>query len=82
MTPPPPDAPLCKLVPVFTPNHGRWMFALLCQLDEQLSGDDISVLRTLAREVLRLIKEERTHRKEGSADVRINISGGSLWLFD
>jgi len=50
----------------FTPTHSRWIFALLALLDGHLSSDEISVLRSLAREVVKLIKEERTQRDQNT----------------
>lgn len=47
----------------FTPCHGRWIFALLCRLDAQLTSDEISLLRKLARDALQLIKEEISLQK-------------------
>lgn len=43
------------------PFHSRWLFALLAHLDGQLVGDDISVLRVLARASLAcIIQSKRT----------------------
>lgn len=41
------------------PFHSHWLFALLAHLDRQLLGDDISVLRILARASLACIIQSR-----------------------
>ncbi|TDL29868.1 hypothetical protein BD410DRAFT_849973 [Rickenella mellea] len=41
----------------FSSLHGIWMFALLSRVDEQLSGDDMSQLRSLARSCMAWIKD-------------------------
>jgi hypothetical protein len=41
------------------PFHSRWLFALLVHLDDQLVGDDISVLRILARACIACIVQSR-----------------------
>jgi Survival motor neuron (SMN) interacting protein 1 (SIP1) len=72
--PPPPPPPQTHPVPQssakhvydFTPCHGRWIFALLCHLDEQLTSDQISLLRNMARDAMQLIKEERSLQKTAS----------------
>lgn len=61
--PEPPDRGM-KRTYDFTPRHGRWIFALLTQLDSQLTSDEISILRNLVREVCKLIKEERLDRED------------------
>lgn len=40
-------------------THIRWIFALLSQVDTQLTGDELSQLRNLARSCLALIKDVR-----------------------
>ncbi|KAF8524625.1 hypothetical protein BU17DRAFT_42772 [Hysterangium stoloniferum] len=47
-----------------TQSHGRWIFGLLARLDAQLLSSEISILRNLAREIFRLIKEERFFHEE------------------
>lgn len=42
------------------PVHARWLFAILAQLDRQLSSDDIASLRTLARVCMRCIARVRS----------------------
>ncbi|WFD20929.1 hypothetical protein MCAP1_003184 [Malassezia caprae] len=41
------------------PIHARWLFAILAQLDRQLSSDDIASLRTLARVCMKCIARVR-----------------------
>lgn len=42
------------------PVHARWLFAILAQLDRQLSGDEIASLRTLARVCMKCIARVRS----------------------
>lgn len=44
-----------------TDTHGRWMFTLLSKVDDWVSGDETSMLRTLARGCMELIVERRKH---------------------
>ncbi|KAF8507611.1 hypothetical protein JB92DRAFT_2959197 [Gautieria morchelliformis] len=67
LPPPPPSPPYHpdspgngKRLYDLTPGHGRWIFALLSCLDGQLTSKEISVLRNLARECVKLIREERS----------------------
>ena len=43
-----------------TEAHARWMFVLLSRVDEYISADETSTLRSLARSCMGLIKERRT----------------------
>ena len=45
------------------PFHSRWLFSLLAHLEEQLVGDDVSVLRTLARACLACIIQSRIMKR-------------------
>lgn len=42
------------------PTHARWLFAILAQLDRQLSSDNIASLRTLARVCMKCIARVRS----------------------
>lgn len=42
-----------------TESHARWIFALLPRVEENVSADDMNLLRNLARACLGLIKEKR-----------------------
>jgi hypothetical protein len=74
--PPPPacldsrEDVLANTFPIYelTRSHARWIFALLTRLDAQLSSNEISILRNLAREIFKLIKEERSLRKENRSN--------------
>ena len=48
-----------KQDPEFRPveSHARWIFALLGKVGDQLSGDDMSLLRNLARACIALLKD-------------------------
>ena len=48
-------------------THTRCMFALLSQVDAQLSSDEISQLRNLARSCFALIKDLRRHPEDYEA---------------
>jgi hypothetical protein len=50
------------------PFHSRWLFALLAHLDSQLVGDDISVLRILARACIACIIQSRIQASSRSRD--------------
>ena len=43
-----------------TEAHARWMFVLLSRVDDYISADETSTLRSLARGCMGLIKECRT----------------------
>lgn len=40
-----------------TQTHARWIFALLARVDEHLTSDEMSNLRSLARACLNLVKD-------------------------
>ena len=69
-----------------TETHGRWMFALLSRVDDYLSADEMSTLRSLARGCMGLIKDRLQRRANRAApnveadvgDVR--IAETSCWL--
>ncbi|KAI0751527.1 hypothetical protein C8Q80DRAFT_1157788 [Daedaleopsis nitida] len=46
-------------------SHARWIFTLLSRVDDWLSGDETSLLRTLARGCMGLIVEQRRRRLAG-----------------
>ncbi|KAH8118716.1 hypothetical protein DFH11DRAFT_1568843 [Phellopilus nigrolimitatus] len=59
------------LPPAYTPlsqNHARWMFALLSRVDEQLSSDEMSNLRSLARACLALIRDLSKNQSRATED--------------
>ncbi len=45
-----------------TQAHGRWIFSLLSRVDDWISSDEISQLRTLARGCMGLVAEGRRRR--------------------
>ncbi|KAF9226632.1 hypothetical protein BS17DRAFT_494237, partial [Gyrodon lividus] len=70
-------------------SHGRWVFALLTKVEDQLSADEMNLLRNLARACLGLIKnyrttpEESTAIAEGASDIvgkGIRMSDTSCWM--
>ncbi|KAJ7639033.1 hypothetical protein FB45DRAFT_904536 [Roridomyces roridus] len=61
-----------------TQTHARWIFFLLSRVEDYLSADDTSLLRSLARAYLALLKESSTQSKAcRSGD---DITPGSCWL--
>lgn len=48
--------------PAIEAFHSQWLFALLAHLDERLVGDDVSILRQLARSCLHRIVRSRVNR--------------------
>jgi hypothetical protein len=59
--------------PTFTilESHARWMFALLAKVEDFISADDMSQLRSLARACLELLVRRR---KAGGPGVPDNLS--------
>ena len=68
-------------VQVITEAHARWMFALLSRVDDYLSADEMSTLRSLARGCMGLIKR-RMQDKAAPDDERADgaMSETSCWL--
>lgn len=52
-------------------SHARWMFALLAKVEDFISADDMSQLRSLARACLELLVRRR---KAGGPGVPDNLS--------
>lgn len=50
-----------------TETHARWVFVLLSRVDDYISADETSTLRSLARGCVGLIKERRTAASTESA---------------
>ncbi|EMD40899.1 hypothetical protein CERSUDRAFT_149434 [Gelatoporia subvermispora B] len=51
-----------------TLTHARWIFALLAHVDDYLSGDEMSLLRSLARACMSLLKDcSCTPKHEGDS---------------
>jgi hypothetical protein len=48
-------------------SHGRWIFALLTKIEDQLSADEMNLLRNLARACLGLIQRYRGRRAKSNA---------------
>lgn len=57
-----------------TETHGRWMFALLSRVDDYLSADEMSTLRSLARGCMGLIKD-RLQRRDAQAAPDVEAVG-------
>lgn len=73
-------------VRTITETHARWMFALLSRVDDYLSADEMSTLRSLARGCMGLIKAALQRRaKHAPPDVSADggdagIAETSCWL--
>ncbi|PWN33716.1 uncharacterized protein FA14DRAFT_190843 [Meira miltonrushii] len=68
----PKEEPGKAVQPAIYSFHSQWLFALLAHLDERLVGDDISILRQLARSCICRIAHSRSQRKtkdEGLIDM-------------
>ncbi|KIJ70127.1 hypothetical protein HYDPIDRAFT_164269 [Hydnomerulius pinastri MD-312] len=52
-------------------SHAQWIFALLIKVEDQLSADDMNLLRNLARACLRLVKDKQDKTEE------ITLTAGS-----
>ena len=55
--------------PTVTATHTRWIFALLSRVDDDVSADDMSQLRMLARACIRLVKLVRRKENNTRSDV-------------
>lgn len=67
-----------------TETHGRWMFVLLSRVDDYLSADEMSTLRSLARGCMGLIRDRLQRRsaldvEAGDTEGTI-IAEASCWL--
>ncbi|EJD01604.1 uncharacterized protein FOMMEDRAFT_158755 [Fomitiporia mediterranea MF3/22] len=68
-------------------NHARWMFALLSRVDDQLSSDELSTLRSLARACIAFIKDLNKNNlnlvvSESSVGEAVEGSSGVRWIGD
>ena len=64
-----------------TEAHARWIFALLSRVDDWISGDETSLLRTLARGCLELMVEQRKRPvAEEAATEPPAIDERSFWM--
>ena len=71
--------------PVYTitETHARWMFALLSRVDDYLTADEMSTLRSLARGCMGLIKDILQRRPGAAPGVELDvnvIAETSCWL--
>lgn len=65
-----------------TETHARWVFSLLSRVEDYVSADDMSLLRSLARACIGLLKERLQYRLTGdqtSVDEEL-ISESSCWM--
>lgn len=70
-------------------SHGQWIFALLTKIEDQLSADEMNLLRNLARACLGLIQMHRSKHarnnlvSEGSSvpvENTMHMSDASCWI--
>ncbi|KAF9247370.1 hypothetical protein BU15DRAFT_38753 [Melanogaster broomeanus] len=73
-------------------SHGRWIFALLTKVEDQLSADEMNLLRNVARACLMIIKHYRAKPRESGEVVegtrptppevgkRTRMSDASCWM--
>ncbi len=81
------ERPIPRICPI-TETHARGMFVLLSKVDDILSADEMSTLRSLARSCASLIKDrlqnrlpeadEVSHKEVGELDRTIGES--SCWM--
>lgn len=64
----PKEEPERSLRPAIETFHSQWLFALLAHLEERLVGDDVSVLRQLARSCIHRILHSRNARMTKTED--------------
>jgi len=74
---------------VITDTHARWMFVLLSRVDDYISADETSTLRSLARGCIGLIKERTDGSAAATAECSLNepsknseevIAESSCWI--
>lgn len=61
-------------------THARWMFALLSRVDEYISADEMSTLRSLARGCMGLLKERVIREADVETEGRPAIAEASCWM--
>lgn len=69
---------------VISVSHGQWIFALLTKVEDQLSADEMNLMRNLARACLWLIQEHKGKpalaRDVSSLDNTTRMSEASCWI--
>lgn len=65
--------------PEVTESHARWIFALLSRVDDFISADDLSLLRSLARACISLLKQMVRSRiaSGGAQELQVLVFGSS-----
>ena len=73
-----PTPRVCKV----TETHARWMFALLSRVDDFITADEQSTLRSLARDCMSLIKErmQQAPDEDEEAEESTIIGIPSCWM--
>lgn len=70
-------------------SHGRWIFAFLAKVEDQLSADEMNLLRNLARACLRLMQSYKGKRIKDNAalegipspvETRTKMADASCWM--
>jgi|SRR6267154_2594276 len=68
---------------VILESHARWMFALLAKVEDFISADDMSQLRSLARACLELLDRRRKAAGSGvsgNSTSKIGMAETSCWM--
>ena len=72
-----------------TETHARWIFVLLSRVDDHVSADEMSLLRSLARACMALLKQslllskrpaEQESYSEPSLMDKTDMSESSCWI--
>lgn len=61
-------------------SHARWMFALLAKVEDFISADDMSQLRSLARACLELLVRRRKAGVPDDLTSKIGMAETSCWM--
>ena len=74
-----------RLAHPITDTHARWMFVLLSRVEDYISADEMSTLRSLARACMALIKHTQrrladTNVQEHESEQHGHLNELSAWL--
>jgi hypothetical protein len=74
-----PERPTMRI----TDTHGRWIFVLLSRVEDNVTADDMSLLRNLARACLALLNRHLRRRLgvEGTTiEEAVSMSKNTCWM--
>jgi len=63
-----------------TESHARWIFALFSRIDDQISADDMNLLRNLARVCLRLLEDIKKKLSLTETSNNLRMGEISCWF--